>query len=965
MSVLAGRLPGAPSAGAIELVLLLLLLVLSGLLGLEFRVRGQGDRLDLFDAALAAALVSVPGPEVVVLVALAKAVSLSAQRVPLVKTCFNVAQWACAAAGGSLVLAALRESGPAAVTDLPVLLLALLVVAAVNTASVLVVLAVVEGRGVLRTRSVALLQGALIAAPVNLALGLLFAVIWVEAPATRLAIPVTLVLVHLGTRVWAEQQASTARLVGLQRAMEVLAGPEDLQAAVPRFLEELRRAFACAGVELHLEDERGQRTRTVATGPGAAEGPGTGTSSRLVAELARRGTAVRLAGGSGDPVLLAALASTGWRNCLAAPIRAEGRDVGVLCTHDREGWEGFESAELGVLEAAAAVLGERVRRHQLGQALRDEQAALQESEMRWRVVARILELVARGTPLGETLSSLARTVEEQAGDVWCAVLVRAPSEDLAVAAPSLPAPVVASLKSVLLQALPTARGPAAPPTTSGTLDSVLLEAGVRRLRTWELPCSPDSGAAGVLALCYRHDGLTPGQSRLAADAARVGGLAVDHVLVQQRLAHQAAHDDLTDLPNRGVFFDRLARALSDTERADNWVLVLFLDLDRFKVVNDSLGHRVGDALLCAVARRLLASVRPADTLARFGGDEFAILCEGISDESHALRVVERVQASLVQPFPLGADELFATASIGIALGRGTGKTPETLIEDADTAMYRAKALGGNRSEMFDVDMRSRAVRRLATQSALHRALEREEFRVVYQPTVCLLTGRIEGVEALVRWDRPDHGIVRPADFVPLAEETGLIVPIGAYVLEEACWQASRWEQAGHEGPPPSVSVNLSARQLADPGLVALVDGALQRTGVNPARLSLEITESVLMSDVAASGRVLGRLKALGIRLLVDDFGTGYSSLTYLQKFPVDGLKVDQSFVAGLGASRDALSIVSAVIGLAHDLGLTAVAEGVETAQQVGYLIDLACDVAQGYHFGRPVPAHLLAFGQPS
>nr|MDQ3383348.1 hypothetical protein [Actinomycetota bacterium] len=281
MSVLAGRLPGAPSAGAMESVLLLLLLVLSGLLGLEFRVRGQGDRLDLFDAALAAALVSVPGPEVVVLVALAKAVSLSAQRVPLVKTCFNVAQWACAAAGGSLVLAALREPGPAAVTDLPVLLLALLVVAAVNTASVLVVLAVAGGRGVLRTRSVALLQGALIAAPVNLALGLLFAVLWVEAPTTRLAIPVTLVLVHLGTRVWAEQRASTARLVGLQRATAVLAGPEDLQAAVPQFLEELRHAFACAGVELHLEDERGQRTRTVATGPGAAEDPGTGTSSQL------------------------------------------------------------------------------------------------------------------------------------------------------------------------------------------------------------------------------------------------------------------------------------------------------------------------------------------------------------------------------------------------------------------------------------------------------------------------------------------------------------------------------------------------------------------------------------------------------------------------------------------------------------------------------------------------------------
>jgi len=970
----AGHLDSAPSAGPVQTVALLVVLGLAGFLGLEFRANGQGNRVDLFDAALAPALISLPGGRLLVLVVVAKAVALLAHRVPLHKTCFNLAQWACAAGAGSLVFAGLRGPAPSAARELAALVAALLVVALLNNAAVVLVMRTVGGASVVRPGARSLLRGVAVGALVNLGLGVLLAVLWAQSPVARPAIPIALVVVHLGTRGWAHQQTGTLRLVGLQRASAALAGPDDLRTATPRFLAELRQAFECAGVELHVQlGPDGQWCRAT-----SGQDAGPERSAPLVAELLRRGTAVHLSPTDGDPELQALLASAGWRACLAAPVRFEDRVVGLLCTHDRQGWEGFESAELAVLEAAANVLSESVHRGELAELLQSERAALSASEARWRALARILEQVARGTPLSQTLDLLATALEEQTPGTRCAVLVAAPGAPLALAAPGLPPYALPALESGLRPALAALRTPgevwsrevASLPdgrssnSPADRLDGeTLLRAEVRSLRVWALPCSPESGATGVLALCSSAAPASAAHDALAESAARVAALAVDHVLVQHRLAHQAAHDALTDLPNRGVFLDRLGRALRSTERDGTKVLVLFLDLDRFKVVNDSLGHRAGDALLCEVAERLRAAVRPGDTVARFGGDEFTMLCEDIADEAHALQVVQRVQAALERPFALGSSELFATSSIGIALGHGGTQAPETLVEDADAAMYRAKDRGGNCYELFDAAMRDRAVRRLATQSALHRAIEREEFRVVYQPTVRLATGDVEGVEALVRWDRPDHGTVQPGEFVPLAEETGLIVPIGAYVLEEACQQARGWRDAAGGGLPPSISINLSARQLTDPGLVAMVAGALQRNGIDPATIALEITESVLMSDVTASGLVLSELKSLGVRLYVDDFGTGYSSLTYLQRFPMDGVKVDQSFVAGLGTEPGAAAIVGGVIGLAHGLGLVAVAEGVETRDQVERLIDLDCDIAQGFHFGRPGAADLVRVGQ--
>jgi diguanylate cyclase (GGDEF)-like protein len=427
---------------------------------------------------------------------------------------------------------------------------------------------------------------------------------------------------------------------------------------------------------------------------------------------------------------------------------------------------------------------------------------------------------------------------------------------------------------------------------------------------------------------------------------------------EEALLRHALHDSLTGLPNRVLLLDRLAMSLARAKRRRARVGVLFLDLDRFKLFNDSRGHAAGDILLRGVAERLQMAIRPGDTVARFGGDEFVVVCDELADETEALRVGERVLRSVREPFAVGPEEVFLSASLGIALAEADSDA-DALLGDADAAMYRAKLRGRSRCEVFDHTMRQEAASRVATQGALHRALERDELRIVYQPVVSLASGSVVAAEALVRWLHPERGFVPPADFVPLAEESGLIVPIGSWVLETAVRHWAGWRSRHPERLPPVLHVNLSPRQLHQQEFLGFVHHVLTRYRMEPGQVCVELTETVLMEDLERRRSPLSELRDLGVRIALDDFGTGYSSLTYLKRFPVDCIKIDQSFVAGVAGDTFDAAIVQSVVDLAHAVGLSVVAEGVETPEQLAKLRQLGCDQAQGYLFSRPRPAQDL------
>ena len=442
---------------------------------------------------------------------------------------------------------------------------------------------------------------------------------------------------------------------------------------------------------------------------------------------------------------------------------------------------------------------------------------------------------------------------------------------------------------------------------------------------------------------------------LVATVAGQLGTVIERKRAQERLAHQALHDPLTELPNRALFLDRLALALARLRRRKSSMAVLFGDVDRFKVVNDSLGHDAGDRLLVALSKRLRDVLRPGDTLVRFGGDEFAVLCEDVP-EGDVAGIATRMMEALAEPFTTGGREVFVSMSVGIAMADDPDQRAEAMLRDADAAMYLAKDRGRARFEVFDEAMRDQSTERLLLENALRRAPERGELRALYQPIVRLTDGSMVAAEALVRWAHPERGMLTAAEFVPLAEETGIIVPVGGWVLDEACRQAATWTG---DGRAPAVSVNLSAHQLNRTDLVGAVDRALRESGLDPDRLWLEITESVLMEDADAAVAALESLRGLGVHLCVDDFGTGYSSLAYLRRFPVDALKVDRSFVAGLGKDPEDSAIVEAVVSMAHSLRLSVVAEGVETDEQLARLRELGCELAQGFYFAAPVPPSAL------
>lgn len=432
---------------------------------------------------------------------------------------------------------------------------------------------------------------------------------------------------------------------------------------------------------------------------------------------------------------------------------------------------------------------------------------------------------------------------------------------------------------------------------------------------------------------------------------------------QDQLAHAAMHDALTGLPNRALLLERLGECLAHQKRDQDYSFgVLFLDLDNFKLVNDSLGHDVGDELLKAVAERLRQALRPLDTVshgpnettARLGGDEFVVLLDGVKSENDAVMVAERIHQQLAEPFGVGRHEVTMTASIGIAIANREYDRAEELIRDADTAMYRAKESGKARYATFDKSLHAKALARLELENELRRAIEQKQFILEYQPIVTTDTASVFGFEALIRWKHPEKGLVPPGDFIDVAEDTGLILPIGRWVIEEACRQMAEWRKAAPDAEAITVGINLSKRQLGDPAIIPMIEGALRRNGLKPEQLHVEVTESTVVADFENVAAILREMKQLGIMIYMDDFGTGLSSLSCLHQLPFDVLKIDRSFIMNMNQNREFAAIIHAILTLAKHLGLKVIAEGVEDQDNLAQLIALGCELIQGFHLSKAV-----------
>lgn len=496
----------------------------------------------------------------------------------------------------------------------------------------------------------------------------------------------------------------------------------------------------------------------------------------------------------------------------------------------------------------------------------------------------------------------------------------------------------------------------------GSLRELIGDAAMEQLKRGAR--NVDDGVQGVEAV-IRHPGGT--RMDLIINASYVGFRGRPVVLsihrdvtpqkeLERQLAHQALHDRLTGLANRALFEDRMAHALARAREDSTDVAILMLDLDRFKLVNETLGHDVGDRMLIGVADRLSRSVREGDTVARLGGDEYTILLENVANMREVTLVAERISNILQTPHIIDGHEIVVTASIGIVIGSGGRGTPEDLLRNADVAMYRAKDAGRRRYVVFDPSMNATMLERLKLEADLRQAITRDELRVYFQPAVELDTGRIIGLEALVRWKHPTRGLIAPSEFIPLAEETGLIRLIDQFVLSAACSQIAVWTERYPGQHPVVLNVNLSAQGFQHPELVQDISQVLVESGIDARNVQLEITESVIMTDATATHQRLQQLKELGVRLAIDDFGTGYSSLSYLKRFPVDTLKIDKAFVDGLGSDAEDTAIVEAVISLSRALGLKVIAEGIESEPAVRRLQQLGCTLGQGYYFSRPQPA---------
>ncbi len=585
----------------------------------------------------------------------------------------------------------------------------------------------------------------------------------------------------------------------------------------------------------------------------------------------------------------------------------------------------------------------------------------------------VLEMIAKSAPLPEVLAHIARLFESQSErKAYCCVLLVDPRRErlFVGAAPSLPEPLVQQLDGLPLTA-------GAPPCAAAAAGGRVTIAGIdtedwaptirkiaqdRELRScWSVPIRSggDNEVLGTFNIyCPDTEPPTPQEIGSLERAAQTAGIAIQKKRAEDRLGYLAHRDALTGLPNRILLQDRLHHAIVHAGRRQLHLGVLYADLDRFKHVNDTLGHAAGDQLLMTVARRLEESVRNVDTVARQGGDEFVVILEDMVKEEDVSDIAQKILTALAQPLVIGQSEVFVTASIGVSVYPRDGKDPGALLKNADVAMYRAKEKGRNNFEFFTQEMNYSSAEHFAMSNRLRHALERHEFRLYYQPRVDVRAGRITGAEALLRWEHPELGLVLPSKFIPLLEDTGLIVPVGEWVLRTACAQNRAWRQAGYS--VERVAVNISGIQFRHGRLESTIARILAETGLDPEGLEIELTESLVMQDVQATTTAIARLKQMGVGVSVDDFGTGYSSLSYLKRFPIDTIKIDRLFIKELTTSAEDAAIAKALIDMAHSLKIRTVAEGVETEGQLGYLRRRRCDEVQGNYFSVPVPAEEFA-----